>query len=114
MNNVVRSLTLIAALGASAVVFANEPDKSTAAAPAAATPAAQPTATTKEPTKAPPGYKVKVIDGETRFCRKDQPLGTRFPTEVCLTEAQYQEQERNRASMRNEITDKQKSYRSNN
>lgn len=128
MNYVLRSLTVVAALVACSPAFATEAAREAApAAPTAApaTPAAsataapQPTATAtatakNEPTKVPAGYKVKVVDGETRFCRKDVPLGSRFPTEVCMTQAQYQEQERNRDSMRNEIQDRQKSYSINN
>jgi glucose/arabinose dehydrogenase len=129
LNYLLRSLTVVAALAACSSAFASEPAQEvaqapTTAAPAPATPATPATeapkpaatatasnATAKnEPTKVPAGYKVKVVDGETRFCRKDVPLGSRFPTEVCMTQAQYQEQERNRDSMRNEIQDRQKSY----
>jgi glucose/arabinose dehydrogenase len=126
LNYLLRSLTVVAALAACSSAFASEPAQEvaqapTAAAPASATPATEapkPAATAtanntsakSEPTKVPAGYKVKVVDGETRFCRKDVPLGSRFPTEVCMTQAQYQEQERNRDSMRNEIQDRQKSY----
>ena len=66
--------------------------------------------TKQAPAKVPTGYKAKVVDGETLFCRKDVPLGSRFPTEVCMTQAQFEEQERNRDSMRNEIQGRQKSY----
>jgi hypothetical protein len=131
MNYLLRSITIIAAFAAGATALASEPvhevvQAPTAAAPALAPappaapvtaapqPAVAPTAkdnsTKNAPPKVPPGYKVKVIDGETRFCRKSAPVGTRFPTEVCMTQAQYQEQERNRESMRNEIQDRQKSY----
>jgi len=132
LNHLLRSLTVVAALVACSWAFASEPAQEVAQAPAATAPAPEPakpatkapkpaaTATASnaaarsEPTKVPPGYKVKVIDGETRFCRKDVPLGSRFPTEVCMTQAQYQEQERNRDSMRNELQDRQKSYSINN
>ena len=80
----------------------------------AVTATAKDAATKNEPTKVPAGYKAKVVGGETRFCRKDVPLGSRFPTEVCMTQAQYEEQERNRDSMRNELQDRQKSYSINN
>ena len=76
----------------------------------AAPTAAPPAATTKAGTKVPAGYSAKTVEGETLFCRKSTPMGTRFPTEVCMTEAQYLENERNRQSMRNELQDRQKSY----
>ena len=132
MNYLSRSLTVVAALVAWSPAFTSEPAQEAPQAPAAATsaspatPAAPATAASNpaataaatkaksEPTKVPAGYKVKVVDGETRFCRKEVPLGSRFPTEVCMTQAQYEEQERNRDSMRNEIQGRQKSYSINN
>ncbi len=51
-----------------------------------------------------------MVDGETMLCRKSTPLGSRFPTEVCMTQAQYTEQMRNQDSLRQELTGKQKSY----
>ena len=42
--------------------------------------------------RVPKGYKAKVIDGETLYRRSSTPLGTRFPTEVCMTVAQYEDQ----------------------
>jgi glucose/arabinose dehydrogenase len=131
LNYLLRSLTVVAALVACSPAFASDPAEEVASAPAAAAPTVAPatpatpateapkpaatatannTSAKSEPTKVPAGYKVKVVDGETRFCRKDVPLGSRFPTEVCMTQAQYQEQERNRDTMRNEIQDRQKSY----
>jgi glucose/arabinose dehydrogenase len=133
LNYLLRSLTVVAALVACSPAFASDPAQEVASAPAAAAPtvapatpaapatqAPQPASTAtnatakSEPTKVPAGYKVKVFDGETRFCRKEVPLGSRFPTEVCMTQAQYEEQERNRDSMRNEIQGRQKSYSINN
>ncbi len=61
-------------------------------------------------TRVPPGYKSKVVDGETMLCRKSTPLGSRFPTEVCLTAAQYEESVRQQDGLRQELTGKQKSY----
>jgi hypothetical protein len=61
-------------------------------------------------TRVPKGYKAKVIDGETLYCRKSTPLGTRFPTEVCMTVAQYQESVRQGDGLRQELTGRQKSY----
>ena len=58
----------------------------------------------------PPGYKAKEIGGEKVYCRKSTPLGSRFPTEVCMTVAQYEESVRQRDGLRQELTGKQKSY----
>jgi hypothetical protein len=60
--------------------------------------------------RVPKGYKAKVIEGETLYCRRSTPLGTRFPTEVCMTVAQYEESGRQRDGLRQELTGKQKSY----
>ena len=61
-------------------------------------------------TRVPKGYKPKVIDGGTLYCRRSTPLGTRFPTEVCMTVAQYQESVRQGDGLRQELTGRQKSY----
>lgn len=117
MNTLLRSVSVPLALSACLAAFAAEPNPAAAPAAASATtstaaPATTvpPAAATKVAPKVPAGYTVKTIDGETRFCRKSTPMGTRFPTEVCMTEAQYLESERNRNSMRNELQDRQKSY----
>jgi invasion protein IalB len=120
MNKLLHSIFVPLALVACMSAFAAEPERTatpaaTAAAPSA-TSATAPAATTTaaapkaEAPKVPAGYKAKTIDGETVFCRKSTPMGTRFPTEVCMTQAQYLENERNRQSMRNELQDRQKSY----
>jgi hypothetical protein len=61
-------------------------------------------------THVPKGYKTKVIDGETLYCRRSTPLGTRFPTVVCMTVAQYAESVRQVDGLRQELTGRQKSY----
>ena len=58
----------------------------------------------------PAGYKAKEIGGEKVYCRKTTPLGSRFPTEVCMTVAQYEDSVRQRDGLRQELTGKQKSY----
>lgn len=58
----------------------------------------------------PAGYKAKEIGGERVYCRKSTPLGSRFPTEVCMTVAQYEDSVRQRDGLRQELTGKQKSY----
>jgi len=107
MNKLLLSVSVALALVACMPAFAAEPSATSATAPAATTTAATPKA---EAPKVPAGYKAKTVDGETLYCRKSTPMGTRFPTEVCMTHAQYLENERNRQSMRNELQDKQKSY----
>jgi hypothetical protein len=60
--------------------------------------------------RVPSGYKARKIDGETVYCRKSTPLGSRFPTQVCMTVAQYEESVRQADGLRQELTGKQKSY----
>jgi len=117
MNKLLHSISVALALVACMPAFAAEPSATSATAPAATTTAATATAATAtaatpkaEAPKVPAGYKGKTVDGVTLFCRKSTPMGTRFPTEVCMTQAQYLESERNRQSMRNELQDRQKSY----
>ena len=50
--------------------------------------------------KAPAGYELKEKDGQTVYCQDVTRVGTRFTTEVCMTEAQYEEIERRSQSMR--------------
>lgn len=58
----------------------------------------------------PYGYKARELGGEIVYCRKSTPLGSRFSTQVCMTVAQYEESVRQRDSLRQELTGKQKSY----
>ena len=92
---------------ASAVVLAQS------AAPAAqAAPAAAPTATTAaiaedaDEFKPPVGYKRKVEDGRILYCAKVVVLGSRFPKDECRTQAELEELEVQRASMRGEMGQK--------
>lgn len=41
--------------------------------------------------KPPPGYKAKILDWDVVYCQKTQVLGSRYPREVCMTEAQLKE-----------------------
>jgi hypothetical protein len=86
------------------------PTTTQAAKPVDAAPAKSGDGQAAEVTRVPPGYKSKVVDGETLLCRKSTPLGTRFPTEVCMTAAQYEESVRQQDGLRQELTGKQKSY----
>ena len=38
--------------------------------------------------KPPPGYRVKIKEWDIVYCRKQTVLGSRFPKEVCMTEAE--------------------------
>lgn len=53
--------------------------------------------------KVPPGYKARVKEGTTVYCRKDIILGSRFPTESCYTEAQIDQLQANAAAARREM-----------
>ena len=137
MNTQIRLLFVLGILCSYQPASAAEPEQAavkpaTAAAAvpaaAAATPAARvaPSAQTAKPADTaatkpsdgqetavahvPPGYKAKEIDGETVYCRKSTPLGSRFPTQVCMTVAQYEESVRQADGLRQELTGKQKSY----
>jgi hypothetical protein len=61
---------------------------STASSETAAEPA---DAGASEPFRAPAGYKARVENGQTVYCRKVTVLGSRFPQNVCMTEAQLRE-----------------------
>lgn len=94
-----RALILVAS--ALLVGSASAEDKPEVAA-ASATPAAAAKADSKEPQdtktdgkkpqfKPPPGYKVKIKGWDIVYCRKTPVLGSRFPKEICMTEAQLKE-----------------------
>lgn len=80
------------------------------AAPAA--PAVAPAATTAavaedaDEFKPPAGYKRKVEDGRILYCAKVVVLGSRFPKDECRTQAELEELEVQRASMRGEMGQK--------
>lgn len=76
-----RALILIASVLLAASASAE--DKSEAPA-ASATPAAE-----KKPQfKPPPGYRAKIHGWDIVYCRKEAVLGSRFPKEICMTEAE--------------------------
>jgi hypothetical protein len=128
MNALLRLLLVLVALGGALPAFAAEPGQAVAEPAAAAVPAASvaPSAQTAKPAAAvatkpgdgqettvarvPPGYKSRQLGGETVYCRKSTPLGSRFPTEVCMTVAQYEASVRQADGLRQELTGKQKSY----
>jgi hypothetical protein len=131
MNSLVRLLFVVVTLCSYQPVSAAEPEQAAvkpAAAAAPETPAASvaPSAQGAKPAdtaatkpndgqqaavaRVPPGYKAREIDGETVYCRKSTQLGSRFPTQVCMTVAQYEESVRQADGLRQELTGKQKSY----
>ena len=99
MNTLLRFLLVLFALVGYRQTLAADAVQATDKATAAAT----------APARVPNGYKAKVLDGETVYCRKSTPLGTRFPTEVCMTVAQYEEFVLQGDGLRQELTGKQKS-----
>jgi hypothetical protein len=56
--------------------------------------------------KPPAGYKRKVEDGRILYCAKVVVLGSRFPKDECRTQAELEEMEVQRASMRGEMGQK--------
>jgi hypothetical protein len=50
--------------------------------------------------KPPAGYKQRVENGATVYCRKVMVLGSRFPKDLCLTEAQVRDLEASNDNMR--------------
>ena len=72
------------------------PAASAVAAPAAAAPVAAPAA---EEFKPPSGYKKKTRDGQQVYCRNETPIGTRFPTEYCFTQADLERIDKNKRSI---------------
>ena len=133
MQSSIRLLTALVAFGSALPAWATEqgqpvasPAVATAVTPAipaaeaapatqpADAPVAKPAEVAAAPvTRVPAGYKSKQINGETNFCRKSTPLGSRFATEVCMTVAQYEESVRQADGLRVELTGKQKSYSNN-
>ena len=72
------------------------PETTTASAADAAAPSSTETkesasATGKQQFKPPPGYKVKIDGWNVVYCRKTTVLGSRFPKQVCMTEAELKE-----------------------
>lgn len=53
----------------------------------------------EEKFRVPAGYKAKSKGGETVYCRSQTPVGTRFPTEYCFTQAQLERMEKSKQTM---------------
>lgn len=89
------------------------PPESAPAAPSAAlaanpatqngTPQKAAPANKKEEFKPPPGYKTKIAGWDIVYCRKTAVLGTRFPKEVCMTEAELKAYLARNEEMRDEL-----------
>lgn len=60
-------------------------------APQAAVPRAGTVASEKREFKPPAGYKTKLVGGAIVYCQKTVVLGSHFPREVCMNEAQLKE-----------------------
>jgi hypothetical protein len=67
------------------------PAASAAPAAAATSAAASPATDAAKPFKPPAGYKTKIKDWDVVYCKKTPVLGSRFPQEVCMNEAQLKE-----------------------
>jgi len=95
----------------------SEPPRATAApvapvapiAPVAATAAQAPTAKVDPEAHAdrefqpPAGYRKKTKGSTTVYCRNDTPVGTRFGTEYCYTQAELERMDASRANIRQEV-----------
>jgi hypothetical protein len=53
--------------------------------------------------KPPMGYKAKIVGWDILYCRKMVILGSRFPKEVCMTEAQLKEHMITNDEMRRDV-----------
>jgi len=53
---------------------------------------------------APAGYKEKTRGGTTVYCRSQTPIGTRFATEYCYTQADLQRMEKSKQGMQDDVS----------
>jgi hypothetical protein len=61
------------------------------------------TAPEKAKFKPPPGYKAKIVGWEILYCSKMVLLGSRFPKEVCMSEAELKEYAAKNDEMRRDM-----------
>jgi hypothetical protein len=106
-----------AAANASATPVVAQASSAPATASPVATPAPVPGAAVAEKPelvaeaeKVPAGYRAIERDGQVMYCQTVTPLGTRFPKQVCMTQAEYRDSVYRRDQLRQELTGKQKSY----
>jgi cytochrome c len=81
-----------------AACAATSPAQPTAAAPTAA--ATQPAVPGSAPAS---NYKRVVRSGQTLYCKKETPTGTRFVEETCLTQAQMDAREKNAQNFTDDV-----------
>lgn len=53
--------------------------------------------------KPPAGYKAKIVGWDILYCRKMVILGSRFPKEICMTEAQLRDHVARNDEMRRDV-----------
>ena len=53
--------------------------------------------------KPPSGYKKKTVKGKTRYCKKENVTGTRFPKTYCFTQEQLERQTLNNDEVRRDV-----------
>jgi len=106
------AVTTLAGCASDPAKQVSEPPSSAAAASAAsvaATSAQDPTGKADAKASAggeyspPPGYQKKTRGSTTVYCRSDTPVGTRFATQYCYTEAELERMEASRANIRQEV-----------
>jgi len=89
-----------------AAAMAGEPPPAATSAQASSASSAKPAAATAQPAKAEEltaeekdlvaqGYKMRMVDGERRFCRKQTILGSNLERNICTTARQVAEARRN-------------------
>lgn len=58
--------------------------------------------------KTPAGYKKKKKGDQTMYCRSQTPIGTRFPTEYCYTQAQLERVLKSKQGMQDDVAMRQR------
>jgi type IV pilus biogenesis protein CpaD/CtpE len=106
------AVTLAGCASEPAKQVSDAPKAPTAAAPvssAVSPQATQPVAKTESAApasgefRAPAGYQKKTKGKSTVYCRSDTPVGTRFATEYCYTQAELERIESSRSGIRQEV-----------
>ena len=104
-------ISLAALVGCSAQPQVAAPAKPVPAVAAAkkaqAKPAAMAAVKDEDEFTPPPGYHQKIDNGRIYYCTKVVVLGSRFAKDDCRTQAQLEEMESAKGSMRGEITQRQ-------
>ena len=58
--------------------------------------------------RTPAGYKKKKKGDQTMYCRSQTPIGTRFPTEYCYTQAQLERVLKSTQGMQDDVAMRQR------